>query len=91
MVRLWEGYAVYVCVCGRESLGFFPGWLSSYLIVDSIVEAATFLDGHAGFAIVQEARVTFTALSTSTWALQGSAECRAAQGTGVSTEFIVAV
>jgi hypothetical protein len=61
------------------------------LIVDSIVEAATFLDGHAGFAIVQEARVTFTALSTSTWALQGSAECRAAQGTGVSTEFIVAV
>lgn len=53
--------------------------------------AATFLDGHADFAIVQEARVTFTALSTPFWALLGCTESPAAQGASVCTDLIVAV
>lgn len=66
-------------------------WLSPYLIVDPIVVAATFLDGHTGFAVVQKAGVTLTALGTHFWALLWGAESPAAQGAGVCTDLIVAV
>lgn len=64
---------------------------SSYLIVDTIVVATTFLDGHAGLAVTEEARVTLAALRTGIRALWGGTECRAAQGAGVCAELIVAV
>lgn len=48
---------------------------SSYLIVDTIVVATTFLDGHAGLAITEEARVTLAALRTVIRALWGGTEC----------------
>lgn len=66
-------------------------WLGPYLIVDPIVVAATFLDGHTGFAVVQKAGVTLTALGTHFWALLWGAESPAAQGAGVCTDLIVAV
>lgn len=53
--------------------------------------AAAFLDGHAAFAVVEEAGVTLAALSTGLWALRGGAERRAAQGTGICAELVVAV
>lgn len=64
---------------------------STYLIVDTIVVAATFLDGHTGLAIIEEAGVTLAALRTVVRALWGGTECRAAQGAGVCAELIVAV
>lgn len=64
---------------------------SSYLIVETIVVAATFLDGHAGLAVIEKAGVTLAALRTVIRALRGGTECRAAQGAGVCAELIVAV
>lgn len=68
-----------------------PGWPGSYLVVDTVVVAAAFLDGHAGLAVIEEAMVTLAALSTAVWALGGGTECGAAQGAGVCTELVVAV
>lgn len=53
--------------------------------------AATLLDGHAGLAVTEEARVTLAALGTALRAQWGGAECRAAQGAGICAELIMAV
>lgn len=68
-----------------------PGWSGSYLVVDTVVIAAAFLDGHAVLAVVEEALVTLAALSTAVWTLGGGTECGAAQGAGVCAELVVAV
>lgn len=68
-----------------------PGWSGSYLVVDTVVIAAAFLDGHAVLAVVEEALVTLAALSTAVWTLGGGTECGAAQGAGVCAELVVTV
>lgn len=89
----WKGYSANEQWEGvpRKMPWVLYRWMDSYLIVDPIVVAATLLDGHTGFSIVQEAGVTFTALSTHFWALGRGTESPAAQGAGVCTDLIVAV
>lgn len=88
----WTGCGVMGSGTGSHTRpGLCPPSLGSYLIVDTIVVAATLLDGHAGLAVAEEAGVTLAALSTCLRAVWGGAECRASQGTGVRADLIVAV
>lgn len=53
----------------RRKFQVLSRWLGSYLIVDTIVVAATFLHGHTACDALQVVSVTFAALRTRVQAL----------------------
>lgn len=58
----------------RRKFQVLSGWLGSYLIVDTIVVAATFLHGHTACDALQVVGVTFAALRTRVQALYRSGD-----------------
>lgn len=58
----------------RRKFQVLSGWLGSYLIVDTIVVAATSLHGHTACDALQVVGVTFAALRTRVQALYRSGD-----------------